>query len=75
MAVMSAKFDTLIRTRLEASRGDWPALAERAGVSHSWLSKFANGHIRNPGLRTLERLDVALGRNRRKPATPTKEAA
>ena len=31
-------------------------VAERAGVSYSWLSKFANGRIRNPGFETLTKL-------------------
>lgn len=45
-----------VHDALEARRGDWPTVAERAGVSYSWLSKFANGRIRNPGFETLTKL-------------------
>ena len=57
---MSMKLDEAIRKRLAASKGDWSGIALRAGVSHSWMSKFMNGHIHNPGIRTLEKLDEAL---------------
>lgn len=68
---MSAKFDTAIRSRLDARRGEWPEIARQACVSHSWLSQFARGLIPNPGIRTLERLDAALPRAKRAP-TKTK---
>ena len=58
---MSIKLDEAIRRRLAASKGDWSGIALRAGVSHSWMSKFMNGHIHNPGIRTLEKLDEVLG--------------
>ncbi len=61
---MSRKLDAALRERLENRRGDWPEIAVSAGISHSWLSKFANGHIPNPGLRTLERLELALAGKR-----------
>lgn len=57
---MSIKLDEAIRVRLAAKKGDWSGIALRAGVSHSWMSKFVNGHIHNPGIRTLEKLDAAL---------------
>ena len=43
---------------LNKRRGDWPQIAadDAAGVSYSWLTKFATGRIKNPGylkLRTL----------------------
>lgn len=57
---MSTKLDTVIRNRLAARKGDWLEIAKRAGVSHSWMSKFMNGHIPNPGIRTLEKLNAAL---------------
>ena len=52
--------DTEVRTLLEAKRGDWQDVAKRAEVSYSWLSKFVNGHIPNPGYATLKRLHDAL---------------
>lgn len=53
---MEDTLDTQVKSLLEQRRGDWQAVAEGAGVSYSWLSKFANGHIENPGYATLKRL-------------------
>lgn len=52
--------DTEVRTLLEAKRGDWQDISKRAEVSYSWLSKFVNGHIPNPGYATLKRLHGVL---------------
>lgn len=49
-----------IRDTLIAQRGRWKDIADRAGVSMSWLSKFANKHIASPRVATAERLDRAL---------------
>lgn len=57
---MSKNFDTAIRAQLENRRGEWLAIATTAGVSHSWISKFVNGHIPNPGYATLMKLSEAL---------------
>ena len=72
---MQTSFDTTLKAALEARRGDWAAISSLSGVSHSWLSKFVNGHIPNPGLRTLEKLDCAL-RGQKSPelATPSNNA-
>ena len=51
---------------LSARRGDWQRIAadQASGVSYSWLSKFANGHIENPGYLTLRTLrDYLLGKS------------
>lgn len=53
---MENNLDTQVRALLESRRGEWPAIAEGSNVSYSWLSKFANGHIPNPGLVTLREL-------------------
>lgn len=45
---------------LQSRRGDWPRIAAAADVSHSWLSKFANNRIPNPGTETLKKLRAAL---------------
>ena len=47
-----------VTTLLQKRRGEWNDIGAdpKSGVSYSWLSKFANGHIQNPGylkLRTL----------------------
>ena len=52
--------DAQIRKALEGCRGDWGTISQQAGVSHSWLSKFVNGHIPNPGLTTLRKVEAAL---------------
>lgn len=62
---MSKNFDTAIRSQLEIRRGEWLEIANKAGVSHSWISKFVNGHIPNPGYATLLKLAEALGPLRR----------
>lgn len=43
---------------LNARRGEWQLIAAdpASGVSYSWLSKFVNGHIENPGYVTLRTL-------------------
>jgi transcriptional regulator with XRE-family HTH domain len=45
-----------LRTELQRRRGDWPALCQATGLSYSWLTKFAQGRIREPGLSKIERL-------------------
>lgn len=63
--------DAAIRRALEGCRGDWKAIADDAGVSHSWLSKFVNEHIPNPGYTTLRKVREAI--ERRKATSPEKE--
>ena len=48
--------ETDVRARLIHFRGEWHAIAEQSGVSHSWISKFVNHKIPNPGFRTLVRI-------------------
>ena len=55
--------ETEIKTLLESRRGDWTAIAKSSGVSHSWLSKFVNGHIDNPGIQTLRKVRTAIASN------------
>ncbi|MBU0807184.1 MAG: helix-turn-helix domain-containing protein [Gammaproteobacteria bacterium] len=68
---MSKNFDTAIKGQLELRRGEWLEIANKAGVSHSWISKFVNGHIPNPGYATLLKLSAALGPLRRTTAKAT----
>ncbi len=57
--------DVQVKALLEKSdRSEWHEIAERAEVSHSWLYKFVNGHIDNPGYKTLTRLKSAMRRPR-----------
>lgn len=67
---MSTSLDTDVRAALEQRKGDWQTVAKESGVSYSWISKFMNGHIDNPGFTTLKELHGYLSR----PA-PTPEPA
>lgn len=63
---MSTNLDAQLREALESRRGDWPAISERSQVSYSWLSKFVNGHIPNPGYETLKKLHAAIAPPRKR---------
>jgi transcriptional regulator with XRE-family HTH domain len=58
---VDTQLDTRIKRALEERKGDWQTVALGSGVSYSWLSKFVNGHIDNPGYGTLLRLATYLG--------------
>ena len=62
------RLDSLVRAELERRRGDWPRIATEADVSYSWLSKFVNEHIDNPGYETLRRLHTYLRSSKAKAA-------
>lgn len=47
-------------------KGDWQEIARDADISYSWLSKFFNGHIDNPGYMTLRKIHARL--TQREPA-------
>jgi len=57
---MSTNLDQIVLDLLKARKGDWQGVATASGVSYSWLSKFVNGHIPNPGFATLMKLHDAL---------------
>lgn len=57
---MDTPLDSRVRALLASRKGDWQAVADASGVSYSWLSKFFNGHIDNPGYATLSKLDAYL---------------
>lgn len=67
---MDTKLDQSALKLLKDRRGDWRAISLAADVSYSWLSKFANGHITNPGYATLSRLYKVL----QTPAAPANAA-
>lgn len=68
---MNKDLDEEVLELLERRRGDWQAVAAASGVSYSWLSKFANRHIGNPGIETLKKLRSALIDAEGAPAVPT----
>lgn len=53
---MDISLTSQVIRRLQAVKGSWRAVAEDTGVSYSWLCKFAQGHISNPGARRIERI-------------------
>ncbi|MEV9328332.1 hypothetical protein AB0156_28000, partial [Klebsiella pneumoniae] len=59
-----------VRQALQKRRGDWKRIADESGVSYSWISKFVNEHIPNPGFATLTDLHRYLTADR-----PTAEPA
>lgn len=62
---MSTNLDTEVRALLEARRGDWVEIAEKSAVSYSWISKFVNNRIPNPGYATLTNLKTYLSGTKR----------
>lgn len=62
---MDKPLDDAVKEFLAANRGVWAAISDDAKVSHSWLSKFVNGHIRNPGLTTLRKVHEAIERHQK----------
>lgn len=57
---MTTPIDAAVKTGLAQRRGEWKALADASGVSYSWISKFANNKIPNPGIETLRKLQRAM---------------
>lgn len=55
---LGATMDTAsrIRAELQSRRGDWPTMCAALDLSYWWLTKFAQGRIREPGLSKIERL-------------------
>lgn len=57
---MTTHFDAEIRAALLQRKGDWRAVAASSGISYSWISKFVNRKIPNPGYETLKKLAAVL---------------
>lgn len=51
---------TLLQTRLQRRRGEWPSIAQAAGLSYWWVMKVGQGKIAEPGLRKVEKLVAEL---------------
>lgn len=49
-----------VKNDLKATKGDWVSIAQQAGISYSWITKFMADEIPNPGFYTLERLNSIL---------------
>lgn len=52
-----------MRASLQSRRGDWPTLCKATGLSYWWVTKFAQGRIREPGLSKIERLQRYIADN------------
>lgn len=64
----------LVRAQLLERRGEWPNIAKQADVSHSWISKFVNKRIPNPGYATLARLNEFMNSEQKQPPELTQQA-
>ena len=62
---MKVDLDTRVKALLEKRKGDWRSIADESNVSYSWLSKFVNGYIPNPGYTTLKGLHEYLSNKKR----------
>ena len=49
-----------LKALLREKRGRFDEISRKAGMSKSWLSKFANDMIPNPGITSLKKLKGAL---------------
>lgn len=45
---------------LHTHKGRWPEIAERAGVSYSWVCKIATNQIPDPRVKGVERIAKTL---------------
>lgn len=71
-AASAPDIDDQVLALLLARKGEWNEIAEKSGVSYSWVSKFANGHIPGPKVDTLKKLRAWLLAN---PAPATAPAS
>lgn len=49
-----------MKGRLRAVKGQWPSIADQAGVDYVWLTKVMQGAIKDPGVTRVERVIAAL---------------
>jgi hypothetical protein len=45
-------------------RGDYKTVAAEIGVSYHWLQKFAGGHIQNPTVENVSKLERFFSRDK-----------
>lgn len=64
-----------IRGALHTRRGDWPAIAQEAGVSYSTIVTIAAGRMQNPRYRTLKALHGVLIGNAQLPLSYVRKMA
>ncbi len=54
-----------IKQRLDECKGNWPAVCEQTGLDYSWLTKFAQGKIPNPGFAKVQTLAAHFATTKR----------
>ena len=47
---------SFVKEYLEDRRGDWPQIADEAGVTYTWMTKVVQGAIANPGVRDIQKI-------------------
>jgi len=52
-----------VREELQSRKGEWPHIAAATNNSYSWLCKFAQGKMTNPGAKRLEAIEQFLREN------------
>ncbi len=52
-AAKEEPLDDQVKRLLVRCKGQWRALSDDTGISYSWITKFAQGHITNPGYARL----------------------
>lgn len=53
---MEQSMHAFVISRLQAAKGNWPAIAEATGVSIRTIQKIASGEIEDPGVSHIEKL-------------------
>jgi len=53
---MSSTLLSDLLAKLESARGEWPAIANKAGVPYWTIAKLVQGKTKNPRINTVERL-------------------
>ena len=56
----SEKIISSLILRARSIRGNYGNFCDSSGVDISWFSKFINGRISNPTIKSLETLDKAM---------------
>ena len=57
---MTSKEVEQVRTRLKGFHGRYDEIRRASGLSYSWVTKFAQGLVKNPTMRTLTCLQAAM---------------
>jgi DNA-binding phage protein len=53
-----------LRRELVKRKDEWSKIARESGLSLNWVRKFGSGETTNPGVLTVEKLEVYLRRGK-----------